>query len=78
MYSKDDWARMVYAYGDSGQLIHPRHETYRAELDVARTRAITYSAPAQAPAPEPKATPTPGDAPGTPSAPPPVDYIQKP
>ncbi|MDF1679230.1 heme biosynthesis HemY N-terminal domain-containing protein [Ponticaulis sp.] len=78
MYSKDDWARMVYAYGDSGQLIHPRHETYRAELDVARTRAITYSAPAQAPAPEPKVTPTPGDAPGTSSAPPPVDYIKKP
>ena len=77
-YSKDDWARLVYAYGDSGQLIHPRHETYRAELDVARHRAIGYSGTTsktggtKAPAGEASQVtltePTP--------TPPPVDYVK--
>ena len=76
MYSKDDWARMVYAYGDSGQLIHPRHETYRAELDVARSRAISYSSPS--PSPEPAKPAGPGDTSGGGSSQPPADYIKKP
>ncbi len=27
-YSAQDWARLVYSYGDTGELIHPRHERY--------------------------------------------------
>src|SRR5215468_4118513 len=26
LYDDNDWARLVYAYGDAGQLIHPRME----------------------------------------------------
>lgn len=78
LYSKDDWARMVYAFGDSGQLIHPRHEGYRAELDVARNRAIGYSgkpgggigSPVASAGVETISEPTP--------TPPPVDYVKKP
>ena len=78
-YSKEDWARMVYAFGDSGQLIHPRHETYRAELDVVRNRAIGFDSgvepqtkPKSSPSEPPQAIemtePTP--------TPPPVDYVK--
>ena len=72
-YSHDDWARLVYTFGDAEQLIHPRHETYRAELDVVRNRSL--------PAPddyEAKAKPDETDRPPsepTPT-PPPVDYVK--
>ena len=26
MYDDNDWARLVYVFGDTGQLIHPRME----------------------------------------------------
>ena len=38
-YSPADWARLVYRFGDAGQLVHPRHETFARELDVARATA---------------------------------------
>ncbi len=34
-YGREDWARLVYSYGDTGQLIHPRHERFE------RARATT-------------------------------------
>lgn len=79
-YSKEDWARLVYAFGDSGQLIHPRHESYRAELDVVRHRAIGYDAGVEKAV---KAPPTGGSAAQktiplnepTPT-PPPADYVK--
>ncbi|MCG8440924.1 MAG: heme biosynthesis protein HemY, partial [Caulobacterales bacterium] len=27
-YTNEDWARLVFTFGDTGQLIHPRHERY--------------------------------------------------
>ncbi len=27
-YLKEDWARLVFSYGESGELIHPRHERF--------------------------------------------------
>ncbi|PHS21038.1 MAG: heme biosynthesis protein HemY [Robiginitomaculum sp.] len=27
-YRDEDWARLVYSYGDAGELIHPRHERF--------------------------------------------------
>ncbi|MAI89278.1 heme biosynthesis HemY N-terminal domain-containing protein [Ponticaulis sp.] len=76
MYSKDEWARLVYVFGDSGQLIHPRHESYRAELDVARSRAIGYTSK---PAGMAKTSETPvlPDAAAPTPTPPPVDYVKK-
>ena len=38
-YAPADWARLVYRFGDAGQLVHPRHESFARELDV--TRAMT-------------------------------------
>ena len=38
-YGAADWARLVYKFGDVGQLVHPRHETFARELDVARAMA---------------------------------------
>ena len=35
-YDAGDWARLVYKFGDAGQLVHPRHEAFAKELDVAR------------------------------------------
>lgn len=39
-YSDRDWARLVYAFGDVGDLIHPRHETFGRELEVGRVLAL--------------------------------------
>ncbi|MGF1463779.1 MAG: heme biosynthesis protein HemY, partial [Maricaulaceae bacterium] len=33
-YEPGDWARLVYSFGDSGELIHPRHERYEPEKDT--------------------------------------------
>ena len=33
-YRDEDWARLVYSFGDAGELIHPRHERFeRVPLD---------------------------------------------
>lgn len=80
-YSKEDWSRLVYAFGDSGQLIHPRHESYRAELDVVRKRAIGYDSGVEKAV---KAAPTGGSAAPPPAielntptpTPPPADYVK--
>ncbi len=42
-YAPADWARLVYRFGDAGQLVHPRHETFARELDVARATAALPS-----------------------------------
>lgn len=75
-YEHDDWARLVYTYGDGEQLIHPRHETYRAELDVIRNRALPApSGGTQATSPAPAPTlPSPAEPPPAP----PSDYVKKP
>ncbi|MEM9667948.1 MAG: heme biosynthesis HemY N-terminal domain-containing protein [Pseudomonadota bacterium] len=52
-YGAADWARLVYRFGDAGQLVHPRHEAYSRELDV--DRALTAL-----PAPDDDGAPKPG------------------
>lgn len=39
-YSDRDWSRLVYAFGDVGDLIHPRHEAFGRELEVGRVFAL--------------------------------------
>ncbi|MEQ9317196.1 MAG: heme biosynthesis protein HemY, partial [Henriciella sp.] len=39
-YSRRDWARLVYAFGDAGNLVHPRYETYGRELEAGRHIAL--------------------------------------
>jgi HemY protein len=48
-YSRRDWARLVYAFGDAGTLVHPRYESYGRDLEAGRHIAL--------PAPVPKARP---------------------
>lgn len=66
-YSNADWARLVYAFGDVGKLVHPRHETFGRELEAGRQLAL--SAP-QMPADK-------IEAPKAPDGPlsPPLDYV---
>lgn len=35
-YSNDDWSRLIYTFGDAGQLVHPRYESFGRELDATR------------------------------------------
>ncbi|MEO1304172.1 MAG: heme biosynthesis HemY N-terminal domain-containing protein [Pseudomonadota bacterium] len=39
-YAANDWARLVYAFGDAGKLVHPRYETSQRELDARRPIAL--------------------------------------
>ncbi|WP_018997234.1 heme biosynthesis protein HemY [Hirschia maritima] len=34
VFSNEDWTRLVYTFGDEGNLIHPRYETYGGELET--------------------------------------------
>ena len=54
-YSVRDWARLVYAFGDTGQLIHPRYEASARELTAGRMIALPGPASARISAPEPAA-----------------------
>lgn len=33
-YDIEDWVRLVYVFGETGELIHPRYERFSGELDV--------------------------------------------
>jgi len=66
-YGPDDWARMVYAWGDEARLIHPRHERYEIAAEaVPETALLEAPKPARTPAPEPKTYFEPGRAPDDP------------
>jgi len=39
-YDRAGWSRMVYAFGDVGDLVHPRYETYGRELEAGRVLAL--------------------------------------
>ena len=64
-YDKAGWARLVYTFGDVGELIHPRYESYGRELEAGRVPALP-GPEEEEPAPAPKAP----DRPLTP----PLDY----
>lgn len=62
-YTPSDWRRMVFTYGDTGELIHPRHERFekaRPAIDLKELQ--TEDAPEQTSPPAAE----------TPAAPPPV------
>lgn len=41
-YERQGWARLVYAFGDVGELIHPRYESYGRELEAGRVLALSH------------------------------------
>ena len=77
-YSRRDWARLVYAFGDAGTLIHPRYESYGRELEAGRH--IALPAPLAGVRPDAptgqKALPA-ASGPPSPVTQPPVDYVRE-
>ena len=54
-YSAKDWSRMVYAFGDTGELVHPRHESFARELEAGKPVALPKpprNEPLKAPRPD--------------------------
>ena len=39
-YDRADWARLVYKFGDVGELVHPRYERFGRELEAGRVLAL--------------------------------------
>ena len=39
-FDKQGWARLVYAFGDVGNLVHPRYESFGRELEAGRVLAL--------------------------------------
>ncbi|MBU1286604.1 MAG: heme biosynthesis protein HemY [Alphaproteobacteria bacterium] len=39
-FAQRDWSRLVYAFGDVGDLVHPRYESYGRELEAGRVLAL--------------------------------------
>ncbi|MEM7766057.1 MAG: heme biosynthesis HemY N-terminal domain-containing protein [Pseudomonadota bacterium] len=66
-FAPQDWSRMVYAFGDVGELVHPRHETFSRELDASRPLALPAPGPAESEDGAAGRTALPGTAP-------PLDY----
>ena len=65
-YSNADWARLVYKFGDVGELVHPRYESFGRELEAGRAMAL--------PAPVEAEEEARSIAPAGPTAPP-LDYV---
>ncbi len=47
-FAPRDWARLVYAFGDAGNLVHPRYESSQRELEAGRQMALPSPAKARA------------------------------
>jgi len=39
-YDQKDWSRLVYAFGDAEELVHPRHEQFGRELAAGKPLAL--------------------------------------
>lgn len=39
-YDRSDWGRLVYKFGDVGELVHPRYERFDRELEAGRVLAL--------------------------------------
>lgn len=77
-FSDEDWARMVYTYGDGGILIHPRYEGYGRELETLSRLALppVEAPPAPAPNAQPDKPPEKAEQKAAPVAPP-TDYASE-
>ncbi|MEM1105252.1 MAG: heme biosynthesis HemY N-terminal domain-containing protein [Pseudomonadota bacterium] len=50
-FSAQAWSRLVYAFGDTGALVHPRYEDFSRELEAGKPIALPKPTPATAPSP---------------------------
>ena len=39
-FDRAAWSRLVYAFGDVGDLVHPRYESYGREMEAGRVLAL--------------------------------------
>lgn len=46
-YTDEDWARLIYTFGDTGALIHPRHERFEPARPVAPQALLESAASAR-------------------------------
>jgi HemY protein len=67
-YTREDWARLVYSFGDTGKLIHPRHERFERERLTAPTQLLLEGPAEDAPAGDTPAAPAPAAAQPQPAA----------
>lgn len=67
-YTRADWSRLVYEFGDTGRLIHPRYEASERELEAGKPLALPGKAGISDVTPK---------APSAASAAPPLDYAPK-
>ena len=77
-YSRRDWARLVYAFGDAGNLVYSRYEAYGRELEAGRHIALPAPVRKAQPAPQRRTPETQAVAAGksVQLSEPPVDYVQ--
>ncbi len=68
-YSPEEWTQLVYKFGDGGQLVHPRYEAFKEELDES-TAYLHLPAPDKGT----KSIPSPAKLAGQSSVPP-LDYV---
>ena len=65
-FSQRNWSRLVYTFGDVGDLVHPRYESFGRELEAGRVMAL--------PSPEEEDDLATATAPSEPRMPP-LDYV---
>jgi len=51
-FERGSWSRLVYAFGDVGDLVHPRYEAYGRELEAGRVLALPLAEEGQLSAPK--------------------------
>ncbi|MEM7492067.1 MAG: heme biosynthesis HemY N-terminal domain-containing protein [Pseudomonadota bacterium] len=68
-YNRADWSRLVYEFGDTGRLIHPRYEVSERELEAGKPLALPGAVDKGALDAVPKA-------PSAATATPPTDFAQ--
>ena len=65
-FSQRNWSRLVYTFGDVGDLVHPRYESFGRELEAGRVMAL--------PSPDEEDDLATATAPSEPRMPP-LDYV---
>lgn len=59
LYSDADWRRLIFSYGDTGKLIHPRHERFETARPAIDLKSIPAAPVKETPAAVPVAKPAP-------------------
>ena len=58
LYTDADWRRLIFSYGDTGELIHPRHERFETARPAIDLKSIPAATEVDVAKPESKPAPT--------------------